>query len=73
MVYNIYENAFLFRKKRERKNSKKQNKEKKIIIRDWDIKERIKMVMNVPNVEIYLSNKYQTDNNCSFSEAKVFQ
>lgn len=72
MVYNIYENAFLFRKKkRERKNSKKQNKKK--IIRDRDIKERIKMVMNVPNVEIYLSNKYQTDNNCSFSEAKVFQ
>lgn len=72
MVYNIYENAFLFRKKKE-KGKIQRNRTKKIIIRDRDIKERIKMVMNVPNVEIYLSNKYQTDNNCSFSEAKVFQ
>lgn len=72
MVYNIYENAFLFRKKK-RKEKFKETEQKKIIIRDRDIKERIKMVMNVPNVEIYLSNKYQTDNNCSFSEAKVFQ
>lgn len=40
---------------------------------DCDIKERIYMVMNVPNVEIYLSNKYQTNDNYSFSEAKVFQ
>lgn len=57
----------------EKKGKIQRNRTKKIIIRDRDIKERIKMVMNVPNVEIYLSNKYQTDNNCSFSEAKVFQ
>lgn len=46
--------------------------EQKKIRRNRDIKERIKMVMNVPNVEIYLSNKYQTNDNYSFSEAKVF-
>lgn len=28
------------------------------------------MVMNIPNVEIYLSNNYQTDNNYSISRAK---
>lgn len=62
-----------FLEKKKRKEKFKETEQKKIIIRDRDIKERIKMVMNVPNVEIYLSNKYQTDNNCSFSEAKVFQ
>lgn len=30
------------------------------------------MVMSVPNVEIYLSNKYQIDENYSFFETKVF-
>lgn len=30
------------------------------------------MVMNVPNVELYLSNNYQTNDNYNFSEAKVF-
>lgn len=30
------------------------------------------MVMNVLNVKIYLSNRYQTNDNYSFSEAKGF-
>lgn len=64
---------FFLEKKKRKEKFKETEQKKKIIIRDRDIKERIKMVMNVPNVEIYLSNKYQTDNNCSFSEAKVFQ
>lgn len=62
---------FFFLEKRNGKNSKIQ---KKIIsIRDRDIKERIQMMMNVLNVNIYLSNKYQTNDIYSFSEANVFQ
>ena len=68
--------VFFLEKKKEKEKfkdteQKKKNKKTKIIIRN--IKERIKMVVNVPNVEIYLSNKYQTNDNYSFSEAKVFQ
>lgn len=59
---------FLFRKR------EKYYVTEQIINKIWDcdIKERIYMVMNDPNVEIYLSNKYQIDENYRFFLNKSF-
>lgn len=52
----------------ERENIWKYN----VKIRNMDIKERTQIVVNVPDVEMWLSNKYQADDIYSFSEAKIF-